>query len=183
MDGDKEAARQSWRAWKAVLGAASPGVLDALRPPASDVDLQQLRRILGDRWSTQFEALYQENDGEAVTATDDEPAFLWFAEPIHISGRLSYYFMPLAGIDGVLEGVGQMGGVEEDREAAACIPADTVLLPFGCDYGGNYLCLGLPPLGTGRDTPVFEAAFGEGTFRLLAPSLAGFLDNMTQGGA
>lgn len=141
-----------------------------LRPPAGDADLQALREALDGRWSVQLEALYRENDGEEGEDDSDE-MILWVPE----GG--AYFFMPLSGIDGVLEEWEAVNHViavhRENEEDIADLDADAVLVPFGKDFAGNYLCVVLPPGGAGEG-PVFQANHDDGEYGVVARDLASY---------
>ena len=164
--------RQSLDTWKASFAARQPDGLSVLRPPAGDADIEALRKALDGRWSPQLEALYRENDGEGDTGQDGQLPFLLIPE----DPGMSYSFMPLSGTDGVIEELESVNDVITLQRAAGedvtDLKPDAMLVPFGKDFSGNYLCVALPPPGSEGEGPVFQANHGDGGYGEVARDLA-----------
>lgn len=129
----------------------APRTRASLRPPATDEQLAQLARDLGDELPEDFLALYRQAAGQ------DDSAPVGLFEGSH--------FMPFEGVDGLKGEWGSwLGPVEGGAE-----DGPRTRFPFAKDFSGNFFLVDTAPPGG-----IFELEDGVLTRR--APNMAAFLD-------
>jgi cell wall assembly regulator SMI1 len=197
---------QSWAKLKSILGERDPRTLDNLYPGADDAAVDRLRALLAVLLPAELEALYRMNDGEGRLYEFVEGQFEKFTlpfftvpEPAAYSGISEYSFMRMHGLDcafhsisETLEQFAEIGGFSpeqrypridgldwtEHKGAVRNVPASPGWIPFARDSAGNFLCVDVDPDQGGSIGQVIEVAYDDGRLRVLASSLADYLDTL-----
>jgi cell wall assembly regulator SMI1 len=197
---------QRWAELKSILGGLDPRTPDNLYPGADDATVDRLRALLAVPLPAELEALYRMNDGEGRLYESVEGIFEKFTlpfftvpEPAAYNGISEYSFMRMEGLEcafgsisETLEQFAEAGGFSPEQRYPQIDdhdwmnhdgPVRKVLaspgwIPFANDATGNFLCVDVDPDQGGSVGQVIEVAYDDDRLRVLASSLADYLDTL-----
>lgn len=150
-----------------------PDLRDAVRPPASEADLDRLEALVGASLPGELRELYRQHDGQ----TYDGPGFF-----------LDWMWLPVADVEREIRGWREQDEAAFD-EADENLVSDTagavsevywnpMWLPVASDGGGNFLVVDLAPGPAGTRGQVVNAGRDEELRFVLGNSLGEFLERM-----
>jgi cell wall assembly regulator SMI1 len=193
---------QSWGELKRILGDLDPGTPDNLYPGVDDTAIDRLQAKLAVPLPVELETLYRMNDGEGrvyeafehqLVETFTLP-FFTVPEPA-ADTPCGYSFMKMHGHDSVSEELAsfaEIGGFSSEQRYPPIagldwmeragpvrrVPASPGWIPFAKDFFGNFLCVDVDPDEGGVVGQVIEVAYDASRLRVVASSLADYLDTM-----
>ncbi|MGD8627272.1 MAG: SMI1/KNR4 family protein [Anaerolineae bacterium] len=171
---------ESWNRIAAWLGAHAPEMLELLQSPVSQEQLDAAAAEMGLVFPNDFVAFYQIVDGYDP---DDDPSSIFPSwdewddvafGPLALEAIVQEWKMLKELLDG-----GDFAGLAPD--SAQGVANDwwhPGWIPFADNGGGDYVCIDMAPAEGGRAGQVISHSHESGEHRVLATSLADYLNDL-----